>query len=712
MNVNLVTNLDRKDILDCLRLWSLQRTLQKRGFSVSVVDVKTEDDGLDRSEKEAFSKLFPNYVTISSQRDAESMLSHGELNIVTGGKVWSSKLIGQVKKAIILKGIDTKKVAYNVGVNGTEFSFLEKSSIRKCISEFTAVSVSKTEDKEYLGQYCSSDIATVCDNTLLLRNKEYDSITKKFMSLKDYILLDTSNEDPELYELAKKIKKETSLKIVCLNSEVSAKYGFQFEHVKSPQKFLGIVKGAKYVMTNSERSTLFALIFKRPMLYVRGNLQGQKWLEELLQELNLSANILDSAADYKDVEQFKLKNGHALHRTMSECKRDAYEYLDRITGIEHNKEEYVDAPTDILKKDCCGCYACEEVCPVSAIKMEADKKGYYYPVVNKDTCISCSLCKKSCVIQKPRLVEHVETFPKVIAAYNKDLDVRKGSSSGAMFPGMAKYIIENKHGYVAGAKYDEDMNVVSSVGSTMEEVKAFYGSKYCKSLLDGSYKRIKELLDKDEYVLFSGLPCECSALRAFLRKDYKKLYIIEILCHAAPSAKVFKAYVKYLEEKFGSKVTNVTFRQKKNGWQAHQTSMVVDFKDRDSLRVVNRTNNYFRIFANDYISRESCASCRFTKLNRAGDITIGDFWGIQDIHPDMYDNKGASMVLVNNERGLELWDMIKDQYNWTESSVKNVFKKNHSKPIAYKIDQDEFFERMNQGEPIDQLLEEFNDLKK
>ena len=281
-----------------------------------------------------------------------------------------------------------------------------------------------------------------------------------------------------------------------------------------------------------------------------------------------------------------------------------------------------------------------------------------------------------------------------------------------MFPGFARHIIEDKHGYVAGAKYDEDMNVVSDVGSTMEEVKAFYGSKYCKSLLDGSFKRIKELLDQGEYVLFSGLPCECSGLRSFLKKEYEKLYVCEIICHAAPSAKVFKAYVNYLEKKFGSKVTHVTFRQKKNGWQAHQTSMVVEFKDREPLRVVNRTNNYYRVFANDYIARESCNSCRFTHLNRAGDITIGDFWGIQDIHPEMFDNQGVSFVLINNEHGMELWDMVKEDYNWIESSVDQVFKKNHSEPISYKIDRDEFFHRFEKGEPINDLLEAFNDLKR
>lgn len=711
MKINLVTSLNKQDILECIRLWSLQKTLKKRDFYVKIIDIAGKNT-VASHENDFVQSLFPNYISLAKPQDLARELDNGGLCMVTGIDVWKSKEISKAGKAILLKNIaNPNKYAYNIGIAGTQYSFLEKAMVKKYFAEFKGITVLKEEDKKYISEFYDGDIEVLCDNVLLLRMKEYEEIRKEFKAVSDYIVLDMAQADENLIQIAKKTAEETKMKVLCFDEETAKNQGFKFERIVSPQKFLGVIKGAKYVITNSERSTLFACIYSRPFLYGTEKAKDG-YLESLLKSVRLSENIIASAADYKDVAQFKLWNGYALHKRLSELKKGAYFYLDKITGVEKAEDEYVDAPTEILKKDCCGCYACEEVCPVSAIEMKADKKGYYFPVVDNDKCISCQLCKKSCVIQKPRLVEHAESFPIAIAAYNKDLDVRKGSSSGAMFPSFARHIIEEKHGYVAGAKYDEDMNVVSSVGSTMEEVQKFYGSKYSKSLLDGSYKRIKELLDQGEYVLFSGLPCECSGLRAFLRKDYDKLFVCEIICHAAPSAKVFKAYVNYLEKKFGSKVTHVTFRHKKNGWQAHQTSMVVDFKDREPLRVVNRTNNYYRIFANDFIARESCTSCRFTHLNRAGDVTIGDFWGIQDIHPEMYDNQGASFVLINNERGLELWNLVKDDFTWMESSVDKVFKKNHSEPISYKIDRDEFFHRMEKGEPINQLLEEFNDLKK
>lgn len=711
MKINLVTSLNRQNILECIRLWSLQKTLKKRDFYVKIIDIAQEDTKVHPG-KDFVSSLFPNYISLENPKDLARELDNGGLCIVTGMDVWKSKDINKMGKAVLLKNSkNPNKYAYNVGVAGTQYSFLEKAIVKRYFSEFQKITVCKEEDKKQLSNFYDGDIEVLCDNVFLLRMKEYEEICKAFKSFSDYIVLDIEREEEGLVQVAKEAARETGLKVLCLDSDTAKKHGFQWEHIVSPQKFLGVIKDAKYVITNSEKSTLFACIYNRPLLYGKRKAEDS-YLEDILNKVRLSGNIISDAEEYQDISQCKLWNGYALHKRLGELKKEAYACLDKITGRGKRPDEYVDAPTGILKKDCCGCYACEEVCPVTAIQMKEDKKGYYYPVVDSEKCISCQLCKKSCVIQKPRLIEHKESFPIVIAAYHKDLEVRRRSTSGAMFPSFARYVIEEKLGYVAGAKYDEDMNVISSVGSTMEEVQKFYGSKYSKSLLDGSYKRIKELLDQGEYVLFSGLPCECSGLRAFLRKDYDKLFVCEIICHAAPSAKVFKAYVSYLEKKFGSKVTHVTFRQKKNGWQAHQTSMVVDFKDREPLRVVNRTNNYYRIFANDLIARESCTNCRFTRLNRAGDITIGDFWGVQDIHPEMYDNQGTSFLMIHNARGLELWNQVKDDFTWMESSVEKVFKKNHSEPISYKIDQEEFFHRMEQGEPINQLLEEFNDLKK
>ena len=244
MKINIVTSLDRKDVLECLRLWSLQNTLKKRDFYVQIIDVQPEAVEVSKNEKESFQQLFPNYTSVSSHQELKDLLENGGMALVTGDKVWKSKTVTGAKKALVLKGIKTDKVAYNVGVDGTEYGFLEKGSLKKCISEFSHISVSKKEDQDFLSQFTDKEIPVLCDNTLLLRSKEYDVITRKFKSMKDYILLDTATEDKQLLELAKKVKKETGLKIVSLDSSSSILSGFQSEAVKTSQKFLGLVKGA------------------------------------------------------------------------------------------------------------------------------------------------------------------------------------------------------------------------------------------------------------------------------------------------------------------------------------------------------------------------------------------------------------------------------------------------------------------------------------
>lgn len=712
MKIGVVTSLNRQNMTECLELWALQKTLQKRGCYVKILDVQDKMMNVPaqtEQQKKEFHHMFPDYIQITKKQELKAEEENTHSFLLTGDCIWNAGKTGLAGKALLLHGVE-KKHAFGIGVQDTNHTFFEKLSLKKALQEFTDITVHTESTQKFLKSTYDVDSEIICSSALLLRRKEYNEIKIPCEFGENFIIVDQKNDKNRLLvDIANKASEETGYAFYRIRGgqELSATI-FQ-NWAQKPGELLGLFEKAKYVITDNHETLLWALIYQRPFLFIDSKNEN-KQEKEMLKRLKLSANYITSMDSYKGIDSFKLFNAHNVHKRLEREKVYAYQVLNQITGVKEPEEEYVDAPTGILKKDCCGCYSCQEVCPVDAITMKPDKDGYYYPVVNRDKCIDCSLCKKSCIIQEPKRVEYKENYPKVVAAYNKDLDTRLGSSSGAIFPALAKYIIEKKHGYVAGVCYDEDMNVVSRIADNMEDVKKFYGSKYAKSQLDGSYRKIKELLKDGNYVLFSGLPCECSGLRSFLKKDYENLYICEIMCHAAPSTKVFKKYVSYLEKRFKSKVTNVTFRQKKKGWLPHQTSLVVEFADREPLRVVNRTNNYYRVFANDLIARESCTSCRFTYLNRAGDLTIGDFWGVQDIHPEIYDNKGTSFVLINNRQGMDIWNQVEDNFECIDSTLEKAFKKNHSEPIHYRIDRDELLKRM-ETEPINKLLEEFNDLK-
>ncbi len=669
MKINLITCLSYYNSYDYINLWALQDHLSKNDICLNIIDLK-------------YFNPLPIFKRI--------LLSRNTINIKNYKSISNNKSL--------IHEIDNSELLFIAGPN---INVITK--IKQTVSDL--LSSANQSIPNIYSFYFEKD-----NFTLLLRKNEYAKYETKLLDklkIKNFVFTHLTNKNS--LNLAAHIIKQINIPVITPVRTSGLKCNIIKNKITSPSNYLNSIKNSKYIITDNICCLILLLIYKKPFIYLNNDCND--YGVQLLKRFNLENNIINTISNYKDISSFSIKNSHVLHKKLSTEKEELYCLINEICGIHKEIDETVKCPTNILKSQCCGCYSCKEICPVNAITMVEDKKGFFYPIYDSNKCINCSLCKKSCVILNPKIIKFENKYPLAFAAYNKNLDTRMKSSSGSIFPELCSYIINN-NGYVAGACYDNDMNIITKIASTMDDVKKFYGSKYAKSNLNNVYSDIKKLLDEGKYVLFSGLPCECSALRAFLNKEYTSLFICEILCHSVPSAKVFKKYVNHLENKFNSKITNITFRQKKNGWLAHQTAMIIDFKDRKSLSVKNRSNNYFRAFANDIITRQSCVNCKFTHTNRAGDITIGDFWGINKLHPEMFDNNGTSFILINNSQGLALWDNIKDKFKVKVTTLENVFKYNHSKPTIHYIDNDEFFEEMNKNQQnIDNLLSQFNDLK-
>ena len=199
------------------------------------------------------------------------------------------------------------------------------------------------------------------------------------------------------------------------------------------------------------------------------------------------------------------------------------------------------------KKDCNGCGVCTLKCPKNAIKMEVDEEGFLYPVIDKEKCINCGLCKRIC----PNNPEEKNNNSKTYIAYNLDKEEKKKSSSGGMFAPIAKWVI-NHNGVVFGVTFNEKLEAYHTYVDNIEDIVKFQGSKYVRSDLKDSYKKAEEFLKEGKYVLFTGTPCQCQGIRAYMQNKYDKLITCEIVCHANPSPKVFKMYVKNLELKYNS----------------------------------------------------------------------------------------------------------------------------------------------------------------
>ena len=331
------------------------------------------------------------------------------------------------------------------------------------------------------------------------------------------------------------------------------------------------------------------------------------------------------------------------------------------------------------KKDCCGCSACVQICPKQCISMSADSEGFAYPHVSKESCIDCGLCEKVC----PVINQNEPGKPLfVYAAKNNDDDIRLQSSSGGIFTMLAEQII-SEGGVVFGVRFDVDWNVVHDYTETKEGIAAFRGSKYVQSVIGDSYRKAKEFLLGGRKVLFSGTPCQIAGLKKFLRKDFINLLTVEVVCHGVPSPKVWHDYLEYrrAEHAAGKNtvssslndlpvITGVSFRDKSNGWKkygfkiSYAALKASENSVSKSAYVYNcevtpfNEDIFMKGFLKDIYLRPSCYSCAARQGKSRADISIADYWGIQNVHPEIDDNKGICLVMVNTDNGGKYYDSL------------------------------------------------------
>lgn len=331
---------------------------------------------------------------------------------------------------------------------------------------------------------------------------------------------------------------------------------------------------------------------------------------------------------------------------------------------------------------CCGCMACVNACKVGAIEMVLDRNGFLTPQIDEEKCVKCGQCKISCPLCND--VSSVKMPEKCLAVMATD-EVRLHSSSGGIFPLLAESILQDG-GYVAGAIFDEDLSVKHILSNDILEVKKMYTSKYVQSYIGEVFAEIEEILKREKKVLFSGCACQAAGLRQYLRRDYPNLFVVDVVCHGVPSTGVYENYVK---EK--GPLLEISFRDKeKLGWGS---GIVVKHADQTEQVFSVGMDPYMTAFLNNWTLRESCYECQF-KSEKYSDITLGDFWGINQIST-FEDGLGTSFVTLNTTKGMELFRSIIDLVkNSAQTETKYAVKYNPCivSPVKYNRLRDVFFE--------------------
>ncbi len=324
-------------------------------------------------------------------------------------------------------------------------------------------------------------------------------------------------------------------------------------------------------------------------------------------------------------------------------------------------------------EDCCGCSSCVQVCPINCISFNEDKQGFRYPVVNQSICIDCGSCERAC----PILTPHSEHIPLLVyAAKNNNAEIRKNSSSGGIFTLLAERVI-SEGGVVFGARFDEHWEVVHDFTETVEGLAAFRGSKYLQSRIEDNYQKANSFLVKGRKVLFSGTPCQIAGLKSYLKKDYDNLVCVDFVCHGVPSPKVWRRYLKEVARKsdknsvsrmFISKtdtlIKSVNFRDKATGWKKYSFTVslsktsVVGEQNTVSQSAIFSENAFMKAFLKNIILRPSCYACRFREGRSGSDITLGDFWGIDKFRPEVDDDLGVGLIMINSDKGSSICSSI------------------------------------------------------
>lgn len=359
------------------------------------------------------------------------------------------------------------------------------------------------------------------------------------------------------------------------------------------------------------------------------------------------------------------------------------------------------------KTVCCGCNACGDICPKDAITFKTDLEGFWYPEVDRNLCIECGLCEQVCPILTKMEVGDRYLTPLVFAAYSKNEEIRLDSTSGGIHS-MLALAMYRKKAYVGGAVYKEDHTVAHIISEDKEDLSQIRSSKYLQSDMSFLYKKIKKLLNEDKEVFFCGAPCQVQALYQFLKKDYPNLTTCDFICLGVNSPKVFLSYMEMLEKRYGAKATHMKFKAKKWGW--HNFSMKVDFENGKTY-CKDRWNDLFFIgyLQSRNFARPSCYDCRFKDFPRKADITLADFWGIEKIDQTMDQDKGTSLVMVNSNKGLHLFESIKDEIEWKEFTVEQAAQGNPAMFQSLKPanpDRKEFFEALDKY-PFDVVAKTF-----
>lgn len=602
----------------------------------------------NRKKRAKFNKFCNDYLLKSDpvyKHEDLKVLNKDYSSFITGSdQVWNNVWSGFDRSYFLDFADNQKKNSYAASFGFEEIPPDLKNEYKLLLSDFNKLSVREKSGQRIINEALNRNSVVSIDPSCLLSADTWNNIAEKPKE-KDYVLLYTLEKSAKLESLAKELAKKHNTKVIYIIDSVRKKKGYDCKGFLSPLEFVGLFSNAKIVVTNSFHGLMFSTILKKEfyLAYQERKNAPNSRLMDFVSEFHLGHRVINDSEfspgkeiDYEYVESL-----------MAKKRLQAITYLRDICK----------KTVPVQKNYCCGCRACEQICHVHAIEMKRDAEGFLYPVVDEAKCVNCGACIKVCNFSKIKLNSNKKPERTVLAKHIKP-EVRTLSRSGGVFVVLSDFILEKK-GAVYGVAITSDFKVVHERTSTVDGRNRFCGSKYVQSDTGDMFSSVYEDLKNETPVLFSGTACQVDGLISFLKNKhlsdqfFSNLYTCDIVCHGVVSPLIWEDNVKYIKkENKNSTLKTINFRDKTFGWDSHIETYFFDNKSVQSTK-------YTSVFYEHTALRPCCYNCPYASTDRISDITLADAWGAKKYFPLFDDNKGVSLILINNIRGQDLFNQLK-----------------------------------------------------
>lgn len=706
MKVDIITRHSVPNYGSLLQSYATQKVIEEMGFESEIINYTRYEERYKnlvntlikgkKWDKNIITRIIykmiqePNYTKMYRKFEKyrknflkESKLEYGNLqelkdnipeaDVYCSGsdQIWGKIGTVEYDEAYFLKFIEdrTKRcIAYSSSFGKEEIDGSLEKNINKLLKNYSDILVREDTAKSILKKHGIENVEQVLDPTLLLNKEQWSNLTNKVKKKqKKYILVYQLHDNKSFDKYAKEFSKKTGLKLLRISPSIyHITRSGKLIYLPNQYEFLSLFQNAEYVLTDSFHATVFSIIFNRKFVDILPGKTSTR-ITSILKLTGLQDRILTKYDDFSFINK---------NIDFSECntiieneRKRSIELLKKAIIGENNNT------IDLLNKHykCTGCRMCVQICPVKAIDMKENEEGFFEPIINKEKCIKCGLCFKRCPQLNDVKVGKKINSHKVFAMKNKNTEEQKNSSSGGVFSVLARYVLEN-NGAVYGACFDEKLKLEHIRIDKQENLYKLRGSKYLQSNTKNTFELVKNDLNKGVKVLYVGTPCQIAGLKNYLGKDYEELLLVDLVCHGVPSQKLFDKYLTWLKKKNNSSIIEYEFRSKeKKSWGLN---LKVKFESGKERYIPANLDPYYKSFLNGSTYRECCYNCKYAKIERVGDITIADYWGIEKEHPDFYDKNGVSAVIINTNAGFKAFENIKDEVEYRDTEIEKIIAKN------------------------------------